>query len=95
MMFLNRAKKIILLHKSNNTKMKTKKDYLKETIQHIDIKKHNVVSLVEDMNNMAFSSRDLAIAANYFDMMLADKGCSVMLCLAGSLFFRRTKECCG
>ena len=86
MMFLNREKKIILLHKSNNTKMKTKKDYLKETIQHIDIKKHNVVSLVEDMNNMAFSSRDLAIAANYFDMMLADKGCSVMLCLAGSLF---------
>jgi len=66
--------------------MKTKKDYLKETIQHIDIKKHNVINLVDAMKDMAFSSRDLATAANYYDMMLADKNCSVILCLAGSLF---------
>lgn len=66
--------------------MKTKQDFLKETIQHIDIKRHNVVPLVDDMYDMAFSSRDLAIAARYYDMMLADKNCSVMLCLAGSLF---------
>lgn len=66
--------------------MATKKDFLKETIQHIDIKKHNVVPLVQDMKNMAFSSRDLAQAAEYYDMMLADPNCSVMLCLAGSLF---------
>lgn len=66
--------------------MKTKQDYLKETIQHIDIKQHNVIPLVDAMNGMAFSSRDLAIAANYYDMMLKDKNCSVMLCLAGSLF---------
>lgn len=66
--------------------MATKKDFLKETIQHIDIKKHNVVPLVEDMKNMAFSSRDLAQAAQYYDMMLSDPNCSVMLCLAGSLF---------
>jgi deoxyhypusine synthase len=66
--------------------MKTKKDYLKETIQHIDIKKHDVTQLVDAMKEMAFSSRDLATAANYYDMMLADKNCSVILCLAGSLF---------
>lgn len=66
--------------------MATKKDFLKETIQHIDIKKHNVIPLVQDMKNMAFSSRDLAQAAEYYDMMLADPNCSVMLCLAGSLF---------
>src|SRR6187549_2656812 len=66
--------------------MKTKKDYLKETIQHIDIKKHNTTQLVEAMQEMAFSSRDLATAAKYYDMMLADKNCSVILCLAGSLF---------
>lgn len=66
--------------------MATKKDFLKETIQHIDIKKHNVVPLVDDMKNMAFSSRDLAQAAEYYDMMLSDPNCSVMLCLAGSLF---------
>jgi deoxyhypusine synthase len=66
--------------------MATKKDFLKETIQHIDIKKHNVVPLVDDMKNMAFSSRDLAQAAEYYDMMLSDQNCSVMICLAGSLF---------
>lgn len=66
--------------------MSTKKDYLKETIQHIDIKKHNVVPLVESFKDMAFQARNLYKAANYYDMMLADKNCSVMLCLAGSLF---------
>lgn len=66
--------------------MTTKKDLLKDTIQHIDIKKHNVISLVDDMKNMAFSSRDLSQAAEYYDMMLKDENCSVMLCLAGSLF---------
>jgi deoxyhypusine synthase len=65
--------------------MPTKQDYLKDTIEHIDIKKHNVVPIIEDMKKMAFSSRDLARAAEYYDMMLADKGCSVILCLAGSL----------
>lgn len=66
--------------------MKTKKDYLKETVKHIDIKKHNVIPLVDDMKSMAFSSRELATAAGYYDMMLSDKNCSVILCLAGSLF---------
>jgi deoxyhypusine synthase len=66
--------------------MATKKDFLKETIQHIDIKKHNVIPLVDDMKNMAFSSRDLARAAEYYDMMISDPNCSIMLCLAGSLF---------
>ncbi len=65
---------------------RTKQDFLQKTIQHIDIKKHNVIPIIEDMKNMAFSSRDLAIAAEYYDMMLDDKNCSVILCLAGSLF---------
>src|SRR4030095_15656269 len=66
--------------------MATKKDFLKDVIKHIDIKKHNVVSLVDDMSDLAFSSRDLATAAKYYDMVLSDKNCSVILCLAGSLF---------
>ena len=66
--------------------MKTKKDYLKETIKHIDIKKHNVVPLVESFKDMAFQARNLHRAAKYYDMMLKDKKCSVILCLAGSLF---------
>jgi len=66
--------------------MKEKKNYLKETIQHIDIKQHNVVPLVESFKDMAFQARNLYRAAKYYDMMLEDKNCSVILCLAGSLF---------
>ncbi len=66
--------------------MKTKKEYLKETIQHIDIKKIDVVPLVESFKDMAFQARNLYRAANYYDMMLKDENCSVILCLAGSLF---------
>jgi deoxyhypusine synthase len=65
--------------------MSGKKEYLKYPIEHIDMKKYNVVPMVDDMKKMAFSSRDLARAAEYYDMMLADKDCSVILCLAGSL----------
>ncbi|MDD4003645.1 MAG: deoxyhypusine synthase [Elusimicrobiaceae bacterium] len=69
-----------------------KSDLLKDVIKHIDIKKHNVVPLVEAMNEMAFSARDLARAARIYDMMLKDKGSSVILCLAGSLFSAGLKQ---
>src|SRR5476651_79454 len=65
--------------------MPNKKDFLKETIQHIDITKHNVVSVVEAMQHMAFSARDLHRAADIYDRMLRDKDSGVILCLAGSL----------
>jgi deoxyhypusine synthase len=66
--------------------MAEKKDYLKEVIQHIDIKEHNVVPLVESMEKMAFTARDLNRAAKIYNMMLNDKECAVILTLAGSLF---------
>lgn len=66
--------------------MAEKKDFLKETIQHFDIKKHNVVPIVEAMEKMAFSARDLHRAAMIYDKMLNDKDCIVILTLAGSLF---------
>jgi deoxyhypusine synthase len=65
--------------------MATKKELLKDKIQHIDITEHNVVPLVDAMASMAYSSRDLARAANIYDMMLRDTDCGVILCLAGSL----------
>ncbi|MCF8266463.1 MAG: deoxyhypusine synthase [Ignavibacteriales bacterium] len=64
----------------------TKKDLLKDTIKHIDIKEHNVIKLVDAMEHMAFSSRDLNRAARIYDMMLKDKDTAVILTLAGSLF---------
>ena len=62
-----------------------KKDLLTEEIKHIDIKSFNAVPLVESFDHMAFQSRNLANAAKIYDTMLADKDCSVILCLAGSL----------
>src|SRR6195952_13091 len=65
--------------------MPTKQELLKNPVQHIDIKQHNVVPLVDAMSKMAYSSRDLARAASIYDMMLRDTECGVILCLAGSL----------
>jgi deoxyhypusine synthase len=63
-----------------------KSDFLKTPVEHFDITKHNTIPLVEAMSKMAFSARDLARASQIYDRMLADKDCSVILCLAGSLF---------
>lgn len=65
--------------------MPEKRDYLTDTIEHLDISQHNVVPLVEAMRHMAYSSRDLARAAEIYDRMLQDPECAVILCLAGSL----------
>ncbi|MFZ0454751.1 MAG: deoxyhypusine synthase [Ignavibacteriaceae bacterium] len=72
--------------------MASKKDFLKEVIQHIDIKKNNVVPLVDAMGEMAFSARDLNRAAGIYDRMLEDKDCGVILTLAGSLFSAGLKK---
>ncbi|MCB9248165.1 MAG: deoxyhypusine synthase [Ignavibacteriales bacterium] len=72
--------------------MVNKKDLLKDVIQHIDIKEHNVVKLVDSMEKMAFSARDLNRAAKIYNMMLEDKNCSVILTLAGSLFSAGLKK---
>jgi deoxyhypusine synthase len=72
--------------------MPTKQDFLKETIEHIDIKKYNVVQMVEDMEKMAFQARNLSRAAKIYDMMLADKECAIILTLAGSLISAGLKQ---
>ncbi len=72
--------------------MAQKKDYLKEVIEHIDIKQHNVVPFVDAMENMAFTARDLNRAARIYDMMLKDKNCGIILTLAGSLFSAGLKK---
>ncbi len=69
-----------------------KKDYLKDVIKHIDIKKYDVTSMIDDMSDMAFSSRELARAAKIYDLMLKDKKCSIILTLAGSIFSAGLKK---
>jgi deoxyhypusine synthase len=72
--------------------MATKKELLQHPIQHIDIKQHNVVPLVDAMQHMAYSSRDLARAASIYERMLRDQDCGVILCLAGSLISAGLKQ---
>src|SRR5688572_8931513 len=69
-----------------------KQQYLNETIQHFDITKQNVVPLVDAMQHMAYSARDLHRAADIYDKMLKDKDCGVILCLAGSLISAGLKK---
>ncbi len=64
----------------------TKKELLSAEIKHIDIKKYNVVDFVDALGATAFQGRNLGRAATLYDQMLKDENCSVILCLAGSLF---------
>ena len=62
----------------------SKKDYLKSTVEHIDIKAINSIQIVDAMKKMSFTSRDLGRATDIYNMMLAEKECAVILTLAGS-----------
>lgn len=62
----------------------TKKDVLKETIKHIDIKKIDSTAIIDSMRGMSFVSRETASAADIFMRMLKDKKCSIILTIAGS-----------
>ncbi|QBD79596.1 deoxyhypusine synthase [Ktedonosporobacter rubrisoli] len=59
--------------------------FLKETVEHIDITKVNVIPLIEMMGKTAFQARNLARAAQIADAMVADPKATVILTLAGSL----------
>lgn len=72
--------------------MKSKPELLNQPIRHIDIKQHDVTPLVDSMQHMAFSSRDLARAASIYQRMLEDDNCGVILCLAGSLISAGLKQ---
>ena len=69
-----------------------KKQLLSRTIQHVDITRQNVVPLVDAMQHMAFTARDLHRAADIYDRMLRDNDCGVILCLAGSLISAGLKK---
>ncbi len=62
-----------------------KQDFLKDTVEHIDIKETNVVPLVEAMGKTAFSARTLARAASIYDLMIRDEDAGIVLTLAGSI----------
>lgn len=69
-----------------------KADFLREMVEHIDIKNFNSIPLIEAMRKMAFQARNLANAALIYERMLKDEDCTVILCLAGSLFSAGLKK---
>jgi deoxyhypusine synthase len=66
--------------------MRGKEKFLNERIEHIDIKSLDSRALIDAFSKMAFQARNTARAARIYDAMLADGDCSIVLCLAGSLF---------
>ncbi len=63
------------------------------TIQHIDITTQpGILPLVESMQHLAFTSRDLHRAATIYERMLQDKKCCVILTLAGSMISAGMKK---
>lgn len=65
-------------------KMVSKKELLKEVIEHVDITSFDSTKIIGSMEKMSFTSRDLARAARIFKMMLEEKDCANILTLAGS-----------
>ncbi len=70
----------------------TKKELLSRPIKHVDITAFDTRSVIDSYRQMAYSSRNLANAADIYSMMLADKECAVVLTLAGSLISAGLKK---
>ncbi len=64
--------------------MRKKKDFLKRVVEHVDIAKINSTDIIQAMRGMSFTARDLAVGAEIYNRMLADKNCTIILTIAGS-----------
>ena len=61
-----------------------KQSLLREPVKHIDIKAFDSTPIIGAMREMSFTARDTARAADILSQMMADKDCTIMLCIAGS-----------
>lgn len=61
-----------------------KKDLLKDTVKHIDIKSFDSAPIIDAMRDMSFTSRDTAAATDILQRMINDPDCTIWLTLAGS-----------
>ena len=57
---------------------------LEKEVQHIDITSFDARPIIDAMDKMSFTSRDLARATDIYNDMLADRDCSIFLTIAGS-----------
>lgn len=61
-----------------------KAELLARQVEHVDIKSFDARPIIDAMDKMSFTSRDLARATGIYNQMLADKDCSIFLVIAGS-----------
>ncbi|MBN1619943.1 deoxyhypusine synthase [candidate division WOR-3 bacterium] len=69
-----------------------KQDFLKEFVEHIDIKTFDSKPILDQFAKMAFQARNISRASLIFDQMTKDTECAVILCLAGSIFSAGLKK---
>ena len=62
----------------------SKKDFLKDPVEHIDITSFDSRKIISSMKKMSFVSREIANASKIYNEMLMDKNCTIFLTLAGS-----------
>jgi len=59
-----------------------KEDFLREEIQHVDIKSFNSILIIKKFEKMAFQARNIAKATKIYNKMLSNKDYTIFLCLA-------------
>ncbi|WP_025898408.1 1,9-bis(guanidino)-5-aza-nonane synthase [Sneathiella glossodoripedis] len=69
---------------TDTSKSAKKAELLSKTVEHIDITSFDARPIVNAMDKMSFTSRDVARATKILNMALEDKECSLILTLAGS-----------
>jgi deoxyhypusine synthase len=62
----------------------SKKKFLLNPVEHIDITSFDARKIISSMKKMSFVSRETANAANIYNEMIQDKDCTIFLTLAGS-----------
>ena len=72
------------MSKNKNLGHNSKKDFLKNPVEHIDITSFDARDIISSMQKMSFVSRETANASKIYNEMLKDKDCTIFLTLAGS-----------
>ena len=72
------------MSENKNLGHNSKKDFLKQPVEHVDITSFDSRKIISSMEKMSFVSRETANAANIYNEMLKDKECTIFLTLAGS-----------
>ena len=72
------------MSENKNLLHNSKKDFLKNPVEHIDITSFDSRKIISSMEKMSFVSRETANAANIFNEMIKDKDCTIFLTIAGS-----------